>query len=390
VLAPIAGRPVVTYLLDTLAAAGVRRVVISTGYRADDVERVLGQRYAGLELVHSREDRALGTAGAARLALDHVTSDIVIITNGDSYCEVDLRAMTAAHRARQARGTLLLTRDARGRAFGSVDVDDTGRVVQFREKSEHPGAFVSAGLYIFDRSLLEELPPAETMSFERDVFPRRAAARELHGFTEGGRFLDIGTPDTYKAAAVFFEAVGLVRRRWALLDRDGTIIVDRNHLTDAAKVELLPGSADGIRRLRALGLSIGVVTNQSVVGLGMIDEAGVERIHQRMIELLESEGAHVDAIVFCPHTPDAGCRCRKPEIGLIERLGSDRPLDADASFVVGDDWKDIELGRRIGATTILVRTGHGSSVLAAKTTAPDHVAGDLLSASTLIASRLGG
>jgi histidinol-phosphate phosphatase family protein len=174
--------------------------------------------------------------------------------------------------------------------------------------------------------------------------------------------------------------------RWALLDRDGTIIVNHGYLVDPDRVELIAGAGEAIRALRELGLAIGVVTNQSVVALGLTDEAGVARVNRRMIDLLEAEGARVDAIVHCPHVAADGCTCRKPATGLVDRLVADHALDPRASFVVGDDWKDVELGRRVGATTILVRTGHGRTIEAAKEHVPDHVADDLLAASRLVAS----
>jgi D-glycero-D-manno-heptose 1,7-bisphosphate phosphatase len=104
--------------------------------------------------------------------------------------------------------------------------------------------------------------------------------------------------------------------RFAVLDRDGTINVERDHLTDPAELELVPGSAPAIGRLRdELGLGVVVVTNQAHVGRGLLPVDRLIAIHERLDELLAAEGAHVDAILYCPHAPEDGCVCRKPRPG---------------------------------------------------------------------------
>lgn len=169
-------------------------------------------------------------------------------------------------------------------------------------------------------------------------------------------------------------------RRFVILDRDGTIIEERDHLADPADVELVPGSAEAIRRLREAGLGLVVVTNQSVIGRGMLDEAGLEAVHSRMGSLLAEEGAHVDAIYHCPHLPEDGCACRKPRTELVERAARDLGFDPAGSFLVGDHASDMELGRRVGATTILVLTGHGASERERASALADHVVDDLAAA----------
>ena len=151
----------------------------------------------------------------------------------------------------------------------------------------------------------------------------------------------------------------MTQPRFVVLDRDGTIIVERNYLSDPAQVELLPGSAAGLRRMRDLGLGLIVITNQSAIGRGFIDRTRLDQIHERMGELLKSEGVQLDGLYFCPHLPEEGCNCRKPAPGLLRTAAQELNFDASQSFVIGDKVCDIELGQRVGATTILVRTGYG-------------------------------
>ncbi|MCS6863133.1 MAG: HAD family hydrolase, partial [Abditibacteriales bacterium] len=138
------------------------------------------------------------------------------------------------------------------------------------------------------------------------------------------------------------------------------VIVERHYLSDPEQVELLPGAAEGLRQLRAMGLGLVVLTNQSAIGRGYLDATRLGQIHQRLQELLAAEGVQLDGIYFCPHLPEDNCACRKPRTGLMERAAKAWGFDPTAAFVIGDKPCDIELGRSVGATTFLVRTGYGA------------------------------
>ena len=174
------------------------------------------------------------------------------------------------------------------------------------------------------------------------------------------------------------------RRRFVVLDRDGTIIVERHYLSDPGQVELIPGVAAGLRQLRELGLGLVMITNQSAISRGVFDEARLGLIHQRLRELLAAEGIYLDGIYSCPHAPEEDCPCRKPRPGLLESAAQELDFDPQACFVIGDKVCDIELGRRVGATTLLVRTGYGAQVAAENTVVRDYVVDDVQDAAQLI------
>ena len=154
-------------------------------------------------------------------------------------------------------------------------------------------------------------------------------------------------------------------RRFVLLDRDGTLIVERHYLSDPDQVELIAGAAEGLRRLAARGLGLVVVTNQSGIGRGFFDAARLAEIHERLTRGAARRAASSStAIYVCPHHPDDACACRKPRTGLALRAAAELGFDAARAFVVGDMASDVALGRALGATTLLVRTGHGAATLA--------------------------
>ena len=138
------------------------------------------------------------------------------------------------------------------------------------------------------------------------------------------------------------------------LDRDGTLNYDPGYLKVAAELKLLAGVGPALARLKGAGAKLVVVTNQSGVGRGIITLKDLEAIHARLEGLLEQEGAALDAIYFCPHHPDDGCRCRKPEVGMVERAVSELQLDLRRSYMIGDHARDIQLAHRVGAKAILL------------------------------------
>lgn len=178
-----------------------------------------------------------------------------------------------------------------------------------------------------------------------------------------------------------------MKRRFVILDRDGTVILDKDHLTKVSEVELIPGAAKAIKKFNELGLGIIIVTNQTVVGNRHITLKDLELIHKRILKLLLEEGATIDGIYFCPHKVGDNCLCRKPNVGLIKQAAKDYNFDPKLSFVIGDNRGDIQLGKNIGATTILVRTGYGKQVEQEKIN-PDYVVDDLEGVLSIIKNKL--
>jgi D-glycero-D-manno-heptose 1,7-bisphosphate phosphatase len=173
-----------------------------------------------------------------------------------------------------------------------------------------------------------------------------------------------------------------------LLDRDGTINVEKNYLTDPSQLALLPGAAEGLRSLQAAGYLLAVVTNQSAVGRGYMSAERLAEINARFTALLAAEGVRLDGIYACPHAPWDGCGCRKPLPGLVRQAESGLRFKAASAVVIGDNHSDIELGRNVGALTVLVRTGHGREVESQGTASPDFIVDDLREAADLVLSRI--
>lgn len=201
VLAIVRGRPFLTYLLDWLCDSGTREVVLCTGFRAEMVQQAIGARYRSLDVRYSVEREPLGTGGAARLALNllEASDGQVIVMNGDTLVDLDLGAMLRHHVVSGAQGTVAVTHAQDAGRFGTVAVDQGMWIRRFAEKqSETPSAWVSMGIYVLERRLLGEAPSGTRASIEYDLLPRWVETG-LSAYVSSGRFVDIGTPESYAA-----------------------------------------------------------------------------------------------------------------------------------------------------------------------------------------------
>jgi len=150
------------------------------------------------------------------------------------------------------------------------------------------------------------------------------------------------------------------------LDRDGTINVEKDYLYRIDEFEFTPGAVEAIRLLNQAGYLVVVVTNQSGVARGYYTEADVKTLHAHINQVLNSQGARVDAWYYCPHHEQGkppynlACDCRKPMPGMLRQAAVDHAIDLTRSWMVGDKPADIEAGQAAGCRPVLVMTGYGA------------------------------
>jgi D-glycero-D-manno-heptose 1,7-bisphosphate phosphatase len=148
-----------------------------------------------------------------------------------------------------------------------------------------------------------------------------------------------------------------------ILDRDGTINVDSDEYIKSPQEWVpLPGALEAIARLNHAGWHIAVASNQSGLGRGLFDVAALNAIHLKMNKAVAAFGGRIDAIFYCPHSPDEGCRCRKPMPGLFEQIGDRFGVDLRTTHVVGDTPRDLQAGAVVGCQPHLVLTGKAESL----------------------------
>jgi NDP-sugar pyrophosphorylase family protein len=197
-LLPILGRPCVEYVIRSLAAAGIKEVFLTAGYRSQDMIDALGDgaRF-GVDLKWNLEETPAGTAGAVKLLEDQLHGSVVV-ASGDVLADVDVRSLVSKHKASGAVATMALTTVEHPEEFGIVGLDDSGRIVRFKEKPTTEEVFsnlINAGIYVLEPEALAKIPPAQKYDFSKQLFPALLAeGRPLYGSSLTGLWKDIGRP----------------------------------------------------------------------------------------------------------------------------------------------------------------------------------------------------
>lgn len=206
-LAPVAGRPFLSFVLDALEAGGFDSVVLAVGHRADAIRDCYGDRHGSMRLAYSVESTPLGTGGAIALALRQTSGAEVFVLNGDTFVELDFGAMRALHVREAERLTMAAQAvDDAGR-YGTLDVRGD-HVHAFVEKGRSGPGLINAGVYLLRRDLLGTDAGSHAFSFESDFLMPRAAAIRARAFRTHGLFIDIGIPEDYARAQDLFAARG--------------------------------------------------------------------------------------------------------------------------------------------------------------------------------------
>lgn len=204
-MAEVNGKPFLSYLLDQTISWGVKTVILCTGYQGDFIKNFYGNRYKSLSLTYSPEESPLGTGGALHQTLPLIQSDSLWVLNGDSYCDVDAETLLAQHQRKEAQVTIALTKVEDRSRYGEIELAADGSIIRFNEKGgESQPGWINGGIYLMNRSALESFLPRKPLSLERDIFPKWIG-QQFFGFQQvSGRFLDIGTPDSFAKAEKFF------------------------------------------------------------------------------------------------------------------------------------------------------------------------------------------
>ncbi|MEA2333249.1 MAG: mannose-phosphate guanylyltransferase [Thermoleophilaceae bacterium] len=325
---PLAGRPLLSFMLDWAHAHGVDEVILSCGFLSGGVRRVLGDIYDGMRLRYVVEEEPLGTAGPVRLALDEgLLEERLLVLNGDVLTDIDLTAQLAAHERAGARVTLALHPAEDTSSYGVVPTDAEGRVEAFIEKGEGepPTNHVNAGAYVIEREVIEAIPAGRAVSFEREVFPK-LVGNGLYGHLAEGYWIDIGTPERYLEATWDLLA-GRVDSKLPPRDETGSLVYDGC---------LLSGAHVGPQSVLGRHCSVGT-------------DARVERsvLHDRVlvgadsivVESVLGEGARVgERARIEPGTiVGAGAVIREDAvIGTGARLDPGAELEAGAQVAAGE------------------------------------------------------
>ncbi len=362
----IAGRPLLDWQVRNLKANGFDDIIIVIGYHGDVIKRWFDN-----SIRYYEEEKPLGTAGALPKMRDMLADEFLLVY-GDLFFDVDFERMIKFHNDHLAIGTLFVHPNSHPFDSNLIVFDKNYRIKEITPKgiirTQWQHNCTNAGIYYFDKSILNYFPLHEKIDLEKDVLPQISA---LYGYNSPEYVKDIGTVERYYQVEYDIENYiptyrNLKNKQKAIfLDRDGTINYNVGLIAHPAQFELLPWAGKAIKLINQSEYLAIVVTNQPVVARGLCSIEDINRIHAKMEQLLGTEGAYVNDIFFCPHHPDKGypeenplykinCNCRKPKPGMIYAAAERYNIDLTQSFIIGDTTKDELTGINAGVQPIII------------------------------------
>lgn len=205
-LVPINNTPFLSYLLDRLDMYGIRKVVLCTGFKKEQIYSYYKEKYKNMEINYSAEEVPLGTGGAIINALDLVFSEEILVLNGDSYCAVDLNEFVIWHYLSSFETSIVLCKNEDAKRFGACTIDERGMITSFCEKENDNAAHINAGIYLLRSDRVRSLNQQKRIvSLENDLFPFLVQEKKLSGFITNAAFIDIGTEESLACANKFFD-----------------------------------------------------------------------------------------------------------------------------------------------------------------------------------------
>ena len=365
-MAPVAGHPFLTYVIRHLLSQGIEHFIFSLGYKHEIIEQFLKEKYRYLNYDCIVEDQPLGTGGAIRLALANSDHRDLLIVNGDTLFKVDLEKLIEDHIQTQADCTVALKPMKKFDRYGVVELDADERIKRFTEKKFVEKGNINGGIYILNRIHFLKRSFPKVFSFEKDFLARNVETQLFYGMIQDKYFVDIGVPTDYERAQEELKYPPLkledIDKSWTLfLDRDGVINVnkDESYVFHKGEFEFEKGSLEAISRLSPVFGKIIIVTNQRGIGKGLMEEKALWEIHQHMIEEIQKKGGRIDALYYCAFNDDKH-HDRKPNPGMpLEAAMMYPEIEFSKSIMVGDKMSDMELGRNVGAFTVLIHSRQG-------------------------------
>lgn len=374
------GKPMLLWQIEKLEKYGIRDFVIVIGYLGGKIREYFGngERF-GVSIHYIEENEPLGSAGALYY-LRKFPAERYLLIYGDVMFDMDAGRLLEFHLERKALITLICHPNGHPQDSDLLETDSQQRITKFLWKKEKRTGWcsnlVNAGVFVFEREVLDHIPKPVNTDWEREVVGRLLSTGRVFGYRTSEYIKDAGTPDRFRKVAAehqagIWEMKNLSRKqRCVFLDRDGTVNCYAGLISSPQQLELYEGAAEAIRMLNESGYLTVIVTNQPVVARGLCSEEDVKEIHRKLETLLGEKGAYLDEIVFCPHHPDKGypeedpaykidCRCRKPKTGMIVSMAERYHIDLSESYMIGDTTVDIQTGINAGLHTVLVHTGEG-------------------------------
>jgi histidinol-phosphate phosphatase family protein len=371
--------PILEHQILLLRKYNITRITILVNFLKETIIDYFGDGSRwDVNITYLVEPRPLGTVGGIKELEAALTEDFIVLY-GDVMINMHLGRLINFHYKKDSECTLVLHPNDHPYDSDLVEADRNHRVTRFYPKPHNPDTYypnlVNAGAYIFSPRIMDFLQKGEKADFGRDIFPKIYNEVKMYGYNTAEYLKDMGTPERWKEVEADWGSRKISlssyehQQKAMFLDRDGVINEEISFIHKPEDLILYNFTSSAIRKINQSGYKAIVITNQSVIARNMCTLEELKVIHNKMETELGKNKAKLDAIYFCPHHPDKGfpeerseykidCLCRKPKPGMLIEAAVDFNLDLSASFMIGDNGRDVEAGRNAGCATVGVRTGY--------------------------------
>ncbi len=376
----ICGKPILQWQIESMVSSGIKNFILVVSKKSTAVQDYFGSgEKFGCEIDYIVENTPLGSGGALALAARKIKSDFILCF-GDLMLDVDWGKFVNFHKKSGAIITAFSHPNSHPYDSDVLITNERGKIINILSKNQKRDFFyanlTNAGVYCVSSALLETFDDDEPikMDFEKDLLIPTIACEGAYAYRSSEYVKDAGTPDRFESVIEdcqkgIISAKCLKNPQKAIfLDRDGTINVFGNFVTNSSMLKLMPQAPSAIKQINKSAYLAICITNQPVVARGETTFEGLHEIHCKMEDLLGNEGAYLDDIYFCPHHPDKGfpgevanlkiqCDCRKPKIGMLLKAKAKYNIDFSKSWFIGDTCQDVQTGINAGCKTILLLGG---------------------------------
>ena len=374
----ICGKPILEHQIDCLKKNGLTDIIITIGYLGQFITDYFGDgSLFGCSITYYNEKEPLGTGGALYklYKMENISCDFILL-NGDIIFDIDFSRMIDFHR--QKKAWVSLAAHPNNHPFDSAIImsNSDNQVVGWINKEDTRTIYknqVNAGIHIISPELIENCPQTkEKIDLDRDMLKPMVKTGRIFSYQTPEYITDMGTPERYAQVTSDIKK-GIVskknlstKQKCIFLDRDGTINVFKEFISNPDDFVLIDGVAEAIKKINSFGFLAIVITNQPVIARGELDIKELAIIHMKMETDLGKNGAYIDDLFYCPHHPDKGfpgerleykidCDCRKPKPGMIQKAAEKYNIDLAQSYMVGDDIRDVKAGIASGCIPVLLK-----------------------------------
>jgi histidinol-phosphate phosphatase family protein len=333
---PIHGRPFLEFLVEQLHDQGIKRIVLLTGYRGEQIRSHFRDgRDFGVDISYSAGPAEWETGRRVWEARDTLDVQFLLLYS-DNFIPFSLAKSIEFHRTQDCPVSLLLN----AKTNGNIRVASSGVIDNYDPSRKAPGLdYVELGYMVVERDPVLQLLTAPDASFSV-VLKTLADSGKLAGLVSGDSYHSISDPRRWKTTEQY-----LTPKRILLIDRDGTINVRpprAEYIHRFEDIQFLPGALEGMHALSQARFSFIVISNQAGIARGMIGAETVDAVNASLREFLSFRGIEILKFYVCPHHWDEGCRCRKPAPGLFFDASREHLLRLDRTLYIGDDPRDCQ------------------------------------------------